>query len=169
MEGGDERRSQRRSIKQIIEREQPKRSLMKYLRFRLKGSTKKVSDNRGAPSAPFVPGAGGNRGQAATDIRRAHIEHGRVGSAHSCVTALPPQPPAPCFCQPFRGPRTFNFTPARLHSDGFVSATTRRRPIPDRRRCLSIADMYTKVSSPHRSCRPKGGATVPPAPNAYRL
>lgn len=84
---------------------------MKYLRFGLKGNTKKVYNNRGAPSASIVLGPGGNRGQAATDIRRAHIEQGCVGSAHSCVTVLPPQPPAPCFCEPLRGPRSFNFTP----------------------------------------------------------
>lgn len=54
------------ALKQIIEREQTKGGLMKYLRLRLEGSTKKVYNNRGAPSPSFVLGPGGNRGQAAT-------------------------------------------------------------------------------------------------------
>lgn len=86
---------------------------MKYLRFRLKRSTKKfTTKGGGAPRASFVLKSGGNRGQVATDIRRAHIEQGCVGSAHSCVAALPPQPPAPCLCELLRGPRSFDFTPS---------------------------------------------------------
>lgn len=117
--------------------EQTDGGLMKYLRFWLKGSTKKVHNKRGAPRASIVLGPGGNRGQVATDIRRAHIEQGCVGSAHSCVTALPPQPPAPCLCELLRGPRRFDFTLSWLHSNGFVSATRRHRLIPDHRRSLT--------------------------------
>lgn len=117
--------------------EQTYRGLMKYLRFWLKGSTKKVHNKRGAPRASIVLGPGGNRGQVATDIRRAHIEQGCVGSAHSCVTVLPPQPPAPCLCELLRGPRRFDFTLSWLHSNGFVSATRRHRLIPDHRRSLT--------------------------------
>lgn len=152
---------------------------MKYLRFGLKGSTKKVYNNRGAPSASIVLGPGGNRGQAATDIRRAHIEQGCVGSAHSCVTVLPPQPPAPCFCEPLRGPRSFNFTPTWLHSNRFVSATTRRRPIPDHRRSLTWHHRYIqanthihpKLTSPHRSRFLKNGdmTDAPQPPSTPRV
>lgn len=117
--------------------EQTDGGLMKYLRFWLKGSTKKVHNKRGAPRASIVLRPGGNRGQVATDIRRAHIEHGCVGSAHSCVTALPPQPPAPCLCELLRGPQRFDFTLSWLHSNGFVSATRRHRLIPDHRRSLT--------------------------------
>lgn len=73
---------------------------MKYLRFRLKRNFEKLWNKGGRPWAPIVPGPGGNGGRSATDVRRAHIEQGCVSSAHSCVAALPPQPPAPCLCGP---------------------------------------------------------------------
>lgn len=112
----------------VKERERGEGGLMKYLRFSLKRNSEKVCNKGVCRGPPLSRGPGGSRGQVATDMRRAHIEPGCVGSAHSCVAALPPQPPAPCLCQPLWGPQSGDFTPRWLHSNGFVSPTRRPRP-----------------------------------------
>lgn len=84
--------------------------LMKYLRFWLKGALKVTTKD--LLRSLIVRQAGGSCGQAATDVRRAHIEAAGGGSAHSCVCALPAGPPAPCLCAPLWPALSADFTPS---------------------------------------------------------